>query len=213
MMTIFTYPLAQVLLKNKTDFTDVRSFNLYKKNEIYQLRNKHLSQILNKEILNEDFSVTEWGKPYLTHHEELAFNHTHSQNNYALAISQNYADIGIDVEDLTRQVRYEALAKHAFHPNELYVWQLSDYSKEYWFKVWTTKEAVLKAFGLGIRISLNELDTQVSLEQNMGQCHHAAIGTLQYQNFLFNNMMLTVAWIKCESESEEKWPNIEIISH
>ncbi len=29
--------------------------------------------------------------------------------------------LGIDVEDLDRKVRFDALAQHAFHPNELQI--------------------------------------------------------------------------------------------
>jgi 4'-phosphopantetheinyl transferase len=44
-------------------------------------------------------------------------------------------------------VRFEALAKHAFHPEEYQAWQALD--KILLLKVWTTKEAILKASGLG----------------------------------------------------------------
>lgn len=59
-------------------------------------------------------------------------------------------DLGVDVEDLDRKVRFEALAEHyAFHANELQHWHVLEQDRNYWFKVWTTKEAVLKAAGLG----------------------------------------------------------------
>ena len=58
------------------------------------------------------------------------------------------------------------MTQHAFHPEELKQWQALDYDPEYWFKVWTTKEAVLKASGLGIRMNLNELNTQIHPHQD-----------------------------------------------
>ena len=212
LITVHTYALTQLLFKHKTDFSDIRSFNIYKKNQIYHVRNQHLSHALNTSISNSDLAQTLYGKPYLLAHPQLAFNHSHSQQNYALAISENYAHIGVDVEDLSRKVRYDALAKHAFHPNELQLWTTLNLSTEYWFKVWTTKEAVLKASGLGIRISLNELDTRVTLDGNMGICHHPTIGTWCYQNVHLHDMMLTVAWEYDASQSESV-PEIDMIAH
>ena len=52
------------------------------------------------------------------------------------------------IEELDRKVRFDALAQHAFHPEEYQTWQESQ-DEEYWFRVWTTKEAILKASGLG----------------------------------------------------------------
>ena len=213
LITVHTYSLAQLLLKEKTDFPDFRSFNVYKKNRIYQVRNQHLSQVLKKEIGNAEIQNTEYGKPYVLNHRNFAFNHSHSQQHYVLAMSQSYSDIGIDLEDLSRKVRYEALAQHAFHPNELRHWQKLDYIKEYWFKVWTTKEAVLKASGLGIRINLNELDTQADPSHNRGVCHHPAIGYWAYQNFCLAETMLTVAWQSEGFQANTSYPNIEIIAH
>jgi 4'-phosphopantetheinyl transferase len=46
-------------------------------------------------------------------------------------------------------VRFEALAKHAFHPEEYQAWQALDKILLFGLKVWTTKEAILKASGLG----------------------------------------------------------------
>ncbi|PWF32935.1 ACP synthase, partial [Yersinia pestis] len=88
---------------------------------------------------------TNFGKPYLNDYPDFSFNHSHSQNFYALATSRNVQNLGIDIEELSRKVRFEALAQHAFHPEELKNWQALAYDPEYWFKVWTTKEAVLKA--------------------------------------------------------------------
>jgi 4'-phosphopantetheinyl transferase len=50
------------------------------------------------------FAKHEYGKPYLLDHA-LHFNHSHSQQYYALALSERVKDIGIDVEELDRKVR------------------------------------------------------------------------------------------------------------
>lgn len=212
-ITIHVHSLDQLAPLEKANFEDIRSFNLYKKQQIYAQRNIYLSLALNTEIQNHDILLTEFGKPYLENHQEFHFNHSHSQKNYALALSESIQNLGIDVEDLDRKVRFEALAKHAFHPNELEVWKSLEQQKEYWFKVWTTKEAVLKAAGLGIRINLNEFDTQVHATNNGGMCYHAAIGSFAYQNFNLSNVMLTVAWQAERSCKGFNFPDIQIQTH
>ncbi|TCB67936.1 4'-phosphopantetheinyl transferase superfamily protein [Acinetobacter sp. ANC 4178] len=183
------------------------------KQAIYQFRNQLLSQHMQHEIQNTDISKTEYGKPYLTEFPQVAFNHSHSHKHYALAYSDTVKQVGIDIEDLDRKVRFEALAQHAFHPDELEHWAELEYSEEFWFRVWTTKEAVLKASGLGIRLSLNELNTQVHPIQHGGMCQHAMLGSFAYQNYHLGQTMLTVAWQAGPSCRGFQWPQIQLIQH
>lgn len=183
------------------------------KQAIYQFRNQLLSQHMQHEIQNTDISKTEFGKPYLEQFPQVTFNHSHSHKHYALAYSDTVKQVGIDIEDLDRKVRFEALAQHAFHPDELEHWAELEYSEEFWFRVWTTKEAVLKASGLGIRLSLNELNTQVHPIQHGGMCQHAMLGSFAYQNYHLGQTMLTVAWQAEPSCRGFQWPQIQLIQH
>ena len=181
-----------------------------RKIEIAALRNQFLSSHLESAVFNQDVVRTTFGKPYLHTHPDFNFNHSHSQNFYALATSNNVQNLGIDIEELSRKVRFEAMAQHTFHPEELKQWQALDYDSEYWFKVWTTKEAVLKASGLGIRINLNELNTQIHPDQNGGRCEHPEIGVYVYQNYNMAGCMLTVAWQSEHSCKGFRFPLIQI---
>lgn len=183
------------------------------KQAIYQYRNQLVSDLLCKEITNPSFAQTEFGKPYLIDYPRFHVNHSHSQQHYALASSQQMYDLGVDIEDLNRQVRFEALAKHAFHPEEYQNWQALDFDPAFWFKVWTTKEAILKASGLGIRLSLNELNTHVHMLNDGGMCIHPSLGSFAYQNFHLSHVMLTVAWRSELSCKGFAFPHIEIIQH
>lgn len=167
---------------------------LRRKKEITLLRNGYLSELLNTTIQDADFERTEYGKPYLKDHPKFSFNQSHSQKYYALTSSHTVKDVGIDIEELTRQVKFDALAQHAFHPDEYQQWKALDENVEYWFKVWTTKEAVLKASGLGIRIGLKQLNTQTSMHGTGGMCQHEKIGSFAYQHYVLGDAMLTVAW-------------------
>lgn len=208
---ICVHALSQLAPLSRDDFSDMRAYQAYKKQRIYQQRNQHLSEFIQQRIQDTDFARTEFGKPYLKNLPEIAFNHSHSQLHYALALSRSMQDIGLDVEDLARKVRFDALARHAFHPCELVLWESLEEPRDYWFKVWTTKEAILKASGLGIRMSLNELNTQVHPEQNGGICSHPDLGTFAYQNFQLAHIMLTVAWRTELSCAGFSFPNIQLI--
>ena len=207
---VHTQALSQLLTRSKQDFADFSTYNQYKKQQIKQLRNTFLAKQLQIEITELQFAKHEHGKPYLLY-QPLYFNHSHSRQYYALAMSQQVPDIGIDVEELDRKVRLDALAQHAFHPNEYQAWQNLEQEREYWFKVWTTKEAVLKASGLGIRLDLNTLDTQAHPIHHGGMCSHPLIGTFAYQNFVQGNMMLTVAWRSEQSCRGFQLPTIQFI--
>ena len=189
---------------------DRKTYIQQRKQLICGYRNQLLSKQLNRPVQSSDFAATEYGKPYLPAYPDFGFNHTHSQNFYELATSKSIQNLGIDIEELNRNVRFEALAQHAFHPEELKQWQALHYDPEYWFKVWTTKEAVLKASGLGIRINLNELNTQIHPHQDGGRCEHPEIGIYAYQNYILAGCMLTVAWQSEHSCKGLRFPAIQI---
>ena len=205
---IYLHALAQLAPLDKAGC----QYSRYKKQQIYAQRNAHLSAFAGTEIADADIALSAYGKPFLQQ-PEIAFNHSHSQKNYALALSAGMRDLGVDVEDLDRKVRFDALARHVFHPRELDRWNASGQQPEYWFKVWTAKEAVLKAAGLGIRMSLNELDTQTHPEQNGGVCSHPSLGVFAYQNFQLAHVMLTVAWRSGLSCRGFAFPEIQLLQH
>ena len=207
--------LIQIHLHQLSDLTchslsDRKTQVAERKREVAFLRNQLLSQSFELPVSDQQVVRTNFGKPYLNDYPDFSFNHSHSQNFYALATSKQVQNLGIDIEELNRKVRFEALAQHAFHPEELKYWKMLAYDPEYWFKVWTTKEAVLKASGLGIRINLNELNTNLHPEQNGGRCEHPEIGIYAYQNYTLAGCMLTVAWQSEDSCKGLRFPVIQI---
>ena len=205
--------LASLLERDRTEFSDFRSFNDYKKQQIRAYRNQLLADQLKCLTTDLQFSKHEYGKPFLSSHT-LEFNHSHSQQYYALAMSERMKEIGVDVEEFDRKVRFNALAQHAFHAEEYQTWQQQDQDPEYWLRVWTTKEAILKASGLGIRLDLNSLNTQVHATNYGGMCSHPLIGTFAYQNFILNQkIVLTVAWRSEQSCRGFQFPQIQIVQH
>ncbi|GAA5017234.1 4'-phosphopantetheinyl transferase superfamily protein [Acinetobacter puyangensis] len=153
-------------------------------------RLQQLQQIAPDLILD----INSYGKPIAKNEPSLSFNHSHSQKYYALAYSEDVQDLGIDIEDFSRNVRMHALAQHAFHPDEIACWQAIGFDPAFWFKVWTIKEAVLKAHGLGIRLSLKDLNSHAHPSWDFGVVDHPELGQFTYQCLQLPNSMLTVAY-------------------
>ncbi len=190
---VYVRSLAQLVDMTIQDFPSRRDYNHYQKQKIHQYRDELIAQCLNVPVNSLRYIIAEQGKPYLAN-LALQFNHSHSQQNYALAISQNLQDIGVDIESLDRKIRFEALAQHAFHPDEYQCWKALNEDVRYWFKVWTTKEAILKAHGMGIRLDLNTLNTHMHPVHDQGQILDDRLGIFAYQCFDLKDSMLSVAW-------------------
>lgn len=142
-----------------------------------------------------NIQTDQFGKPYLHSHPQLAFNQSHSDNLLAVCYSFDVAQVGIDVEDKSRVMRVEALAKHSLTDAEYARFQRAADQQAYWLKLWTIKEAVLKASGIGIRLSLNELETgYMNMQQLTGSVFHPKIGQWQYACYELEQHVLSVSW-------------------
>ncbi len=200
---IYFQLLSQLAPKQPDAFVHRADFKQYQQQLIYVYRAERLAAQLGVLAQDLQFEKTEHGKPFLGNYPELAFNHSHGREHYALALSQQVQDVGVDIESLQRKVRFQALAEHAFHPEEYQHWQATGQSPKYWFQVWTAKEAILKACGLGIRLSLNTLNTQAVAGQQLGFCQHPELGKFRYQYMLWKDALCTVAWRDVESVTPE----------
>lgn len=108
---------------------------------------------------NWQFGTSRYGKPFIQHPEsshKLSFNISHTRGLVACVVSET-ACVGIDVEDLSRQLEFRSLAQHSFSPQEAAT--LSDLSSpelaDQFYTFWTLKEAYIKARGMGLSIPLN----------------------------------------------------------
>jgi len=200
---IYFQLLSQLAPKQPDAFVHRADFKQYQQQLIYAYRAERLAAQLGVLAQDLQFEKTEHGKPFLGNYPELAFNHSHGREHYALALSQQVQDVGVDIESLQRKVRFQALAEHAFHPEEYQHWQATGQSPKYWFQVWTAKEAILKACGLGIRLSLNTLNTQAVAGQQLGFSQHPELGKFRYQYMLWKDALCTVAWRDVESVTPE----------
>ena len=98
------------------------------------------------------------GKPELVGHS-LQFNVSHSHQWIGFAFSKHC--IGLDLEWTVHQQRnYQAIARRFFAAPEIDFLSRFDQSEleTQFFKLWTQKEAALKAHGGGIKTGLEKLD-------------------------------------------------------
>lgn len=96
------------------------------------------------------------GKPFCPCPEAPSFNVSHTTGTVALALSFQ-GPVGVDLEDRRRAVSVKALARRWFHPEEQAV--LDEAGPEAFFRIWTRKEAYLKAKGQGLRGRWSECNT------------------------------------------------------
>jgi len=99
------------------------------------------------------------GKPALADSSELRFNasHSHGLALYAVATER---DVGIDIELIRPRVAEEKIAERFFRPAEAASLRTLPKEKqaEAFFRIWTRKEAYIKAVGTGLSMPLDSFD-------------------------------------------------------
>jgi 4'-phosphopantetheinyl transferase len=93
--------------------------------------------------------AAEYGLPW------LRFNLSHTRNLVACAVAHT-DDVGLDVEDLTRREAGQGIAERFFAPSEAAMIATLPPSRRHdaFLRIWTLKEAFVKATGEGIAMGL-----------------------------------------------------------
>ncbi|MDF1794949.1 MAG: 4'-phosphopantetheinyl transferase superfamily protein [Coxiellaceae bacterium] len=101
------------------------------------------------------FDSNQYGKPFLVG-GELQFNLSHSKQRVALAISRS-GDVGIDIQHHDTKVELAAIAKRFFAVEEVAWFEQAPESEKLlvFYKIWSLKEAYMKAVGMGMSLSLS----------------------------------------------------------
>lgn len=112
------------------------------------------------------FTAGSHGKPAL-HPDHglghLAFNITHTRGAVACAMTLDH-DIGVDIEDVDRRGRLLEVADAYFAPDELILLRRAPPSAQrgIFFRLWTLKEAYIKAHGDGLSLPLDRFAFSLS---------------------------------------------------
>ena len=101
------------------------------------------------------FGRGSYGKPYLVNTQGPHFNLSHAGHMVAIAIAED--DVGVDIECVEHIPLEEEILRTHFAAAEL-AWYLAHSEAERpcaFYRLWTRKEALAKATGLGLSMPLN----------------------------------------------------------
>jgi len=123
----------------------------------FESTRKLLRYLLNAYLQCSEYRLekTNQGKPFLPEFPEFHFNVTHSKKMIMVAFCR--MPVGVDLERV-RDLDVARIAKRFFSSKELFFLQEKNQeeNREIFFKLWTAKEAALKADGRGIAIGMKE---------------------------------------------------------
>lgn len=118
------------------------------------------------------FNYTKYGKPYIN---DLEFNLSHSGNLVLVAVGKSFP-LGVDLEEV-KDKAYADLASKIFTERELQVFAglPIKMQAQFFYHIWTQKEAFVKACGLGLNFPLDKLCVNIDFaEQSLiteeGKC-------------------------------------------
>ncbi|AVQ44876.1 4'-phosphopantetheinyl transferase family protein [Clostridium botulinum] len=148
---------------NKNELKMAESF-YFEEDKMRYMTGRILTKILSAyylEIKSEEVFIEQdfYGKPFIVCHKEKRLYHNISHSGkYVLLVFTYSGLVGIDVEEEKYFLEYKELAKN-FHKEEYSkICKSSDIHEFY--RVWTAKEAYVKAIGKGLQINLNSFNVR-----------------------------------------------------
>jgi len=155
------------------------------------LKRKILAEYLGVKPKNLIFKQNAYGKPSVLN-APIFFNLSHAGHWILLGISEKQ-ELGVDVECL-KTLNYLALAKRFFHSLEFE--QIKDQYD--FFKLWTYKEAFVKAIGMGLSFGLENFALDIKTGQFLDI-------DPKYKNFKLQSIDLEEGYFAalCLSQEEE----------
>ncbi|WP_322029504.1 4'-phosphopantetheinyl transferase family protein [Paraburkholderia sp. J76] len=103
------------------------------------------------------------GKPFLEDHPGLSFNASHSGGHGLIAVSARRS-VGVDIEHVNAGVDWHAIADLVCSAQEQRIIEdaRADQRRAHFYRIWTAKEALVKALGLGIGDDLASISVHVA---------------------------------------------------
>lgn len=140
--------------KNRQEKIDFYRFEKDKKLSCgaYLLLKKLLSE---ENVTNPIFKTKEYGKAYISNHENIHFNLSHSGKIVLCAISD--MEVGADVEYIDHEIDLN-IARHYFHNSEYENIMTAENKPDEFFKYWVLKESYMKYTGLGMNLELDSFE-------------------------------------------------------
>lgn len=119
-----------------------------------------LASYLSTQPADLHFTLGEHGKPALIS-DSLYFNISHTEHLLLIAVG-NLPDIGVDIELIKTRSNMDGMARRCFAERELKIWQPlpEPQRQETFYRLWTKKEAFVKAIGRGIALGLHRCELE-----------------------------------------------------
>lgn len=140
---------------SKQNKTRASSFSREKDRNLFVTAHYALDRILQDIFdINPHILIDMNGKPYIQDHP-IQFNISHTENRVLLGFS--HQAIGIDIEKKIELNDLDLLIEHSMHPDEISILNTYDPSQkmQLFYGLWTKKEAIVKAMGIGLGKELN----------------------------------------------------------
>ena len=122
------------------------------------------------------------GRPTVEGEDRISFSLSHSGSFAVIALADGALRIGVDVEEVKPRRRLAALAARVLNDDEHAAWIVlaeGDEQLRSFLRAWTTKEAYLKALGIGIATRLRDVPARVegwqTCELSVGEARIAAL--------------------------------------
>ncbi|MEI7556717.1 4'-phosphopantetheinyl transferase superfamily protein [Candidatus Chlorohelix sp.] len=130
-----------------------------------------LGQYLNEKPAKIKLITLAHGKPALpqtTYQKPVEFNISHSGELALLAFSAGMK-LGVDLEKINPAIEFSSIARNFFSIAEIRLLEELPLSEkpQYFFRLWTIKEAYLKACGKGLTFPLDQVEIVPASAQNM----------------------------------------------
>jgi 4'-phosphopantetheinyl transferase len=122
-----------------------------------------LGSYLDRPPAELELQLGEHGKPELPG-SGVSFNLSHSGNLALLAVANGELRLGIDVEEMAAQRAHDRLARRFFstHEADRYAGLPERERVDAFYRLWTRKEAYLKAWGTGLTFSSRRFTLETS---------------------------------------------------
>ena len=123
---------------------------------VHALLRIELSKLMGIKAKSVRIAESETGKPFISD-SDLTFSLSRTKNMFAFVIGKDNQFLGIDIEQIKPEIDFKSISLNYFSVEEqrsiLSFKDLAD-QKRTFFEIWTRKEALLKAIGVGINNDL-----------------------------------------------------------
>lgn len=173
------------------------------------LLRRALGQYLQESAPPLKFAREEKGKPYIPG-TNIQFNLSHSGTWAVLAVAKDFR-VGIDVEQGSNARDLLGIATNYYHPDELRVLEAlpPDAQLKHFYRLWTLKEALLKAAGAGISAGLENLNfslgTEISVEITAPLATAAFASNWHFHQWQLSDGSFCALASACETRPHVSW--------